>query len=267
MRIAKLLLLCGIGLGVCSATTIVNPTFGPSDPNVIGNPFFFDVQSISVTFGGGFVTVSLSFNYDNGFDNTLAPFAFGAFTLQPADLFFYNPADPNTFLYGVAMSSTRPGSIASFTPGALYGITGTGPNGDGITTENVATALNIPLSSNDANSKLTILMVDNTGVSKAPVLNAGNGISITSGGNGSTVGEITATVKFADVFTGNSAIVLNGKIGVEFASADCGNSFLMGTIPVTTPEPETWAMFGIGTMLLGLGLWRRNRSMAFRAEK
>jgi hypothetical protein len=242
---------------LCSADTITNPLFGGSDPNVIGPQYLFNIQSISVTVANGNVTAVLNINFDDGQSNNLAPFQDGALTLQTGDLFFYNPADPNSYQYGVPMYGSRPNSAFSFTPGALYFIGGTGVGGNGITTETAQTALGNPSVSYRPNQ--TVLMIDNTSAPTAA--DAGNGVSIVAnGGDGGTFGEYTVTVQFADTLAFNSAVVSGGQFGVAFSAADCGNAILSGQVSSPTPEPGSLALFGVGVAVLGFTARRRNRS-------
>jgi hypothetical protein len=238
------------------ASTIENPTFGQPETNcaysqtapyttstcpVIGNPLEFDIQSISISLAGDTVSATIDFNYGGG--QSLAPFMDGGVQLQPGDLFFYSSSDPTQQnQYGVALTSSRPGSQNSFIAGDLYQI------GGAISLETAATALGDP----DAYYRVTqqVLMVDNAGTPNPAA--TGNGVNVAALGNGASSAEYAVTVQFSAP-TGLVNLFQSGSIGVDFAAADCGNAVLDGSAGgfVTTnaspaPEPE-------GALLMGLG--------------
>jgi hypothetical protein len=64
MRLVQLLLLtCAVGF----ASTLINTSFGPSDPNVYGNPLDYDPESISITISPAeLVTVVIDLDFESG---------------------------------------------------------------------------------------------------------------------------------------------------------------------------------------------------------
>ena len=66
--------------------------------DVIGDPALFDIQKADVHIADGSATVTIYFNYGGGIN--LQPFNDGV-QLAVGDLFFYDPSDPNSYLYGV----------------------------------------------------------------------------------------------------------------------------------------------------------------------
>jgi hypothetical protein len=261
MRLPFLLALtCTFGV----ANTLTNPSFGQTPTNcnysqtapyttptcpVIGDPLQFDIQSISVSVVGDSVTATIDFNYGGG--QSLAPFTDGNVKLQPGDLFFFDPSDPNQVnLYGVALNSSRPGSHYNFTAGDLYQL------GGNITVETAKTALGNPSGAYYRPTE-PVLMVDNVGT---PVpAGIGNGVSVTTLGNGKTAAEYAVTVQFA-ASPGLQSLLQSGSVGVSFASADCGNAVLSGVITgfTPTPEPEGAVLMGLGIGLIGVArYWRR----------
>ncbi|HEY2018879.1 MAG TPA: hypothetical protein VGH38_35485, partial [Bryobacteraceae bacterium] len=94
--------------GGCIAGTITDPFHqaqtncnynqGPSfsSCDVIGDPMKFDIEKADVQLNGNFIDVALFFNYGGG--ASLSPFDDGVH-LQVGDLFFYDPANPQTSSY------------------------------------------------------------------------------------------------------------------------------------------------------------------------
>jgi hypothetical protein len=260
MRLSlTLIFTCTLGV----ANTLTNPSFGQPETNcnytttapyttatcpVIGNPIDFDIQSISVSVVGSTVTATIDFNY--GGSSSLAPYQDGSIQLQPGDLLFYDPSDPNQIQFGVAIDSTRPGSQYNFISGDLYQI------GGNISLESAETALGNP----DAYYRRSeqVLMVDNTGT--PAVAGTGDGVNVVSLGNGKTAAEYAVTVQF-NAPSSFLALIQNGELGVAFSSADCGNAVLTGNVGVPTPEPEGAALMGLGIGMIGAaGYWRKRSS-------
>jgi hypothetical protein len=263
MRLSLILIFSG---ALSFANTLTNSTFGQPETNcnytqtapyttptcpVIGAPSEFNIESISVTVAGDNVTATIDFNYGGG--QSLAPFVDGNVTLQPGDLFFYDPTDPTQkLLYGVAVDSTRPHSNP-FIAGDLYQL------GGNVSVETAASALNNP----NAYYRPTdpVLMTDTNGTPS--VAGIGDGVKVAPLGNGTTAADYSVTLQF----TAPQAFVdlfQNGSIGVDFASADCGNAILEGnTVGTTTnnsaaPEPQDATLMALGIGLMAAaGYWRK----------
>jgi hypothetical protein len=260
MRLSLVLIFTGT---FAMANTLTNPTFGQTETNcnyttaapyttstcpVIGDPAKFDIESISVTVAGTSVTATIDFNY--GGSSSLAPYKDGNITLQPGDLLFYDPSDPNQMKFGVAIDSSRPDSKYSFIAGDLYQI------GGDISLETAQTALGNPVAFYRLSEQ--VLMVDNK--SKPTPAGIGDGVTVTSLGNGTTAADYAVTVQF----TASSAflnLIQNGQLGVAFSAADCGNAVLSGDVGVATPEPDGATLMGLGIALIGFaGYWRKKSS-------
>ena len=246
------------------ANTLTNPTFGQAETNcnytaaapyttstcpVIGDPTKFDIESISVTVVGTDVTATIDFNY--GGNSSLASYKDGKLSLQPGDLLFFDPSDPNQQQFGVAIDSSRPDSKYSFIAGDLYQI------GGNISLETAKTALGNPAAFYRPTEQ--VLMIDNT---QTPTpAGTGDGVTVTALGNGTTAADYAVTVQFqaSKTFLG---LIQNSQIGVAFSAADCGNAVLSGNVGVVaTPEPEGAALMGLGIALIGAaGYWRKKSS-------
>jgi hypothetical protein len=290
MRLAQILLLtCAVG----SASTLTNTYFGASDPYVIGIAANFDTQSISVSFNSSthVVTAVIDLDYDNGgatinpavtvppgTNQDLAPFSYlnGAITLGTGDLFFYDPSAPTTSLpgtqgcpnNGTVPCVTEPNSSAlldavvldggnGFTTGALYAIDGTI-----ITTQDASQALGLPPTSDTYRpyQAVGLMYTPKTGSPTAATDGTESVCKIGTAPCPTGSEQYQITLNFTPPTGALLSLLEEGKIGVEFAAADCGNAVTAGNVWVTTtPEPGTLGMIAAGIGLLGFGLARRRR--------
>ena len=243
-----------LGCVTCSAGTITD-TFNQSQAggcsysfaspystcDVIGDPALFDIQQASVHIGGSWGTVTIYFNYGGGI--TLQPFTDGI-QLAVGDLFFYAPSDPGNYLYGIPLS-THGGFVAD----SLYKV---GGNTTLLTADNI---------------------INNTGYyyrRGQDVWLGGSGtpesiglpvpVQVANYGNGVDNAEYAATLSFAVPADFATSVIQNGRLGISFASAYCGNDVLEGTLSAA-PEPGMFGLLAGGAaMLAGSGLLRRKRA-------
>jgi hypothetical protein len=241
-----------LGCAACSAGTIYD-AFNQSQAggcnlslsapfsscDVIGNPALFDIQQASVHITDNWATVTLYFNYGGGI--TLQPFVDGV-PLAVGDVFFYAPSDPANYLYGVPLSSH-----GGFTADNLYKVGGS-------TTLLTADAI-----------------IHNTGYfyrrtedvwlggSGSPVA-TGLAVQVANYGNGVSNALYAATLSFPVSSDFTDSVIQNGQVGISFASADCGNDVLVGTVSAS-PEPGMFPLLAGGAALLaGSGALRRKRA-------
>jgi hypothetical protein len=248
--------------GACSAGAITD-TFGQSQNNcvytytppystcdVIGNEMLYDIQKATVSFSDGTATVSIYTNtgaVPYGANSlSLVAFHDAGDTLIPGDIFFYDLATGENLQYGIALTDH-----GSFTAGDLYDISG------GVYTETAQEALQ-----------------DGSDFYRwdEPVLMTGSGTPDSSGsvtvsqvGNGVTSAEYEISV-IVPLTSGLIDLQSNGKIGLLFSSADCGNDVIQGVVDTgysTTaipkvPEPGPGVLILTGIVLLAVGKqWRK----------
>ncbi len=270
-----LLLTCAVG----SASTLTNPYFSASDPNVIGDPLAFDTQSILVTISPlDVVTVVIDLNFENG----SAPIYTAAsgnqnietYGLSVGDLFFFDPSVPTTtscagtstpysisgnFCVTVPTNSSLAyavvldGSVNGLATGDLYQI---GPGSADVSVETADPALGA--TRRQYRPTQAVFAIPNSPGST--VGTSGTELVCQSGPGCPTNGaQYQVTLSFTAP-TAFLSLLMNGQIGVEFAAADCGNAVLAGPFLATaTPEPGTLVMFAAGIGMLGFGLSRRRR--------
>ncbi|SPF44605.1 hypothetical protein SBA4_3240001 [Candidatus Sulfopaludibacter sp. SbA4] len=197
--------------------------------------------------------MTLYFNYGGG--SSLSGFNDGV-NLQVGDLFFYDPANPQTSAYD-------PNNAY---PEYLYGVPLT--NHGGMTAGDLYQISNY-------NSLVTADdLINNSGYyyrrtqpvwmpAGETLAGAGNGVSVADYGNGVSNALYAVTVQ-ASIPSSFLNLISDGQIGIGFESATCGNDVLVGSVTVgnpggNVPEPETFGMLGAGIGLIGCGVWRRKK--------
>ena len=207
--------------------------------DVIGNPALFDIQKASVEVAGGWATVTIYFNYGGGI--TLQPFDDGI-QLAVGDLFFYAPSDPGTYLYGVPLSSH-----GGFTADNLYEV-------GGDTTLLTADAI-------IHNSGYYYRRNQNVwlgGLGSPETI--GLPVQVSDYGDGLSRALYAATLQFPVSTDFASSVIQDGRLGISFASAYCGNDVLEGTMSAA-PEPGMFPLLAVGAaMLAAAGALRRKRA-------
>ena len=278
MRFAQILLLtCAIG----SASTLTNSSFGPSDPNVIGQAAYFDTQSISVSFNSATdqVTAVIDLDFDNGNaaintapggNQNLEPFTYAGLTLSTGDLFFYDPSAPLTSQS--CNNATPPSQCVSIPANSSLAYAVVLDGGNGLATGDLYSIGNSPTQVTLQNAYAALSPTSDiyrpgqeVGVTANSGSTSGTGgtekvCQINAPGCGTGSAQYQVTLSFiAPSGSQILSLLMNGQIGVELAAADCGNAVLAGTVGVTTPEPGTLGMIAAGIGMLGLGLVRRRR--------
>jgi hypothetical protein len=249
MRAVLFLLL---GCAACQADTIYDPfnqsqaggcNYSDKAPftscDVIGNPALFDIQKADVNIANGSATVTLYFNYGGGI--TLQPFNDGI-QLAVGDLFFYDPSDPNSYRYGVPLS-THGGFIAD----DLYKV------GGGTT---LLTADQIINNTAYYYRRTQDVWLGGSGSAET----TGSPVQVVINGDGLSNARYAATLQFPVSTDFLTSVIHNGQVGIAFSSADCGNDILTGTTSAT-PEPGMFPLLAAGSvMLAGFGILRRRRA-------
>jgi len=222
----------------CSYT--LTPPYSNCD--VMGSWTLYDIERIDVSVSQNWIDATLYFNYPGG--TSLAPVAVGNSVLLPGDLFFYDPANPSQYKYGVPLVG-RP----QLTAGSLYSVTGSL-----LTADNV---LNMPTDYYRHNV-VVWLGTGNTKVAD------GTGVNVVDTGLSTAHGQYAVSIHIprpATSFWNN--VVTGGIVGVAFENATCANDVLAGLVVTGVPEPGSMSLFGIGFGLLtGVGLWRRRMKKA-----
>jgi len=193
----------------------LTPPYSTCD--VIGAESRFDIQKAQISLTPNATQASLFLNYGGG--PSLSPF-YDVLNLSAGDLFFYNPSNPDQYLYGVPLHSHD-----SFTAGDVYQISGN------VTT---LTAQDVLQDSSHVYRRDETVWLGSSG----PVTPAQTGgtVTTTSYGDGVHNALYNATVQFTNPAGFYQALVSNGSVGVAFASATCGNDVIKGTVAVN-PEP------------------------------
>lgn len=212
-----------------------NPGTASDQDGVIGMNGQFDIQSLAFSnIGPSNVTVQIDYNYDYG-DATLAPFTVGGLELKPGDLLFSAGGQ----LWGIALVS-HPVNFGDPIAGDLYSQT---------YFLDALGALGIPGSGFNFNGTDLVWITD------------GESRNLAGPGTVNTVNigadEVQTTLSFAPDAEFYSALT-NGNMAFDFASADCANDYLSGTIPASSvPEPASLALMGAGVIALSFISCRR----------
>ena len=186
-------------------------------------------------------TLSISLNFGN---DTLEGFMYEGIRLDAADVLF---SVGGSVHYGVALTShagsPNGGPTADpVTAGHLYEVAGS---------SGTMTAFDVLQATNAVYRPGYSVWLRNDG--HGSVVDVGGGtVNVTRTGDGVTSGRITVTVAFTPTSEFMSDFEL-GKLGIQFASATCGNDILpIRPVPTEVPEPQTVlpVMAGLGAMLL-----------------
>lgn len=196
-------------------------TYSTSAPystcDVIGAESRFDIQKAQVSLTPSATQVSMFLNYGGG--SSLSPF-FDVTNLSVGDLFFYNPSNPDQYLYGVPLHSHD-----QFTAGDVYQI------GGNVTTR---TAQDVLQNSTAYYRRGETVWLGASG-SVTPAQTGGT-VTTTSYGDGVTNALYDATVQFTNPSGFYQSLISNGQAGIAFSSATCGNDVIKGSVAVN-PEP------------------------------
>lgn len=196
--------------------------------DVIGSPSTFDIEKAEVSIDSDVTRVRLFMNYGGGAG--LSPFH-EALDLSIGDLFFYNPAHPGWYSYGVPLHSHD-----AFTAGNVYQI------GGGIVTR---TAQEVLRSTDYYYRRDQIVWL----ASSVPVSasQSGGSVSVAPYGDGVHDARYSVTIQFTNPAGFYQNLLSNGEIGIDFSAATCANDVIRGTV-IANPEP------GSGILLIGGGL-------------
>jgi hypothetical protein len=264
MRLVQLLLLtCAVGF----ASTLINPSFGPSDPNVQGIALDYDTQSISITISSGDqVTVVIDLDFMSGdasiYNSAGLPGVnqyiepYGGYSV--GDLFFFDPSAATTTWTTSCRRSEQCVAVPTnsslayalvldggqdLTSGDLYQI---GPGSTDVSVEAAYQDRPVSVTPNAPG--------DTVGVYGSElVCQSGPGCPTNDAQY-----QITLNFDASTLPSWFTSEISDGGIGLEFSAADCGNVLLV-TPPPATPEPGTLGMIAAGLGMLGFGLARRRR--------
>ena len=241
--------LVSFGCADCPAASAVIDVFHQTQSNcnyststpyslcdVIGNASFFDIDRADVNVSEGWIDVTLSFNYGGG--PLLQGFTETGQSLLPGDVFFYDPANPSVYRYGVPLAD-RPG----LTAGSLYAVT--------LGTLTASAVLGNP---GGVYYRPTEQVWLRSGEAKIP---GGTGVQVVDRGISDTQGQFAVSFHLeTPPATFWDQVLSSGKVGIAFANATCANDVLSGVASVGTPEPNPISLLGIGLgILAGVRYW------------
>jgi hypothetical protein len=255
LRHLFVLVLASTGLASATSVSYIDP-FGSnatscdnSSCDVIGDKLFFDLDrlSLNVDVSHQLATLSISLNFGN--DN-FSTFDYSGILLDPADVLF---TVDGTVRFGVPLTS-HAGSpnggptSAPLTAGNFYQVTG--PAG-------TMTAFDVLQATNAIYRPGYSVWLRDDG--QGSVIDVGGGtVTVNRTGDGVTSGRLTISIAFTP-----TAEFLNdfqqGNLGLQFASATCGNDILIGQ-PVSPDVPESAPSLLVGVGLLALWISVRWRS-------
>lgn len=203
---------------------------------------------MSFSAASGTASISVILNFGPG--TTLAPFVSDGVQLNAADVFFTVGGEIE---YGIALTSHANG----ITAGSLYQVS---------TSAGVMSAYDVlHLGSGFVYRPEFPVWLRDDG--RGSIQQVGGGTVTTAvTGDGYTSGRLTASVTFTPTpeFV---ALLLEGSMGVELASATCGNDIkIVRGISLTPdrsdlPEPSSWVLGATG--LLGLAVYRKRWDSVF----
>jgi hypothetical protein len=208
--------------------------------DVIGDPALYDIQKATVEIGSAESTVTLYFNYGGGI--SLQPFMDGL-ELHVGDLFFYAPDDPAHYLFGIPLASH-----GSFQAGDLYQVGGSA---------GLLTADQILNNSGYYYRRDQDVWLSGSGTPIA----TGSPVQVVRYGDGVTSAEYAATVQFPTPTVFLDEVVKQDRVGIDFASAYCGNDVIQGVVE-SAPEPGGLTLVLVGTVLIGAAIAARRRKRA-----
>ena len=212
-----------------------------SSCDVIGNEATYDIQSLSASFNGNTTDIRILLNYGNPNLNyaggSLNQFTDENLALGIGDLLFFNPTNWDgtaknqpAYQYGVPLANR-----GSFVAGDVYQV------GNGISTETADQAIH-----NTGYYYRRNQVVWLTGT-PSPA-GTGGTVVVKDYGDGITAAKYEVDLTFTDPAGFLQNLRSSGQIGISFASADCANDIVMGT--VSAPEPGSVALFGSMCLLL-----------------
>ena len=267
MRYAVFLVLLSLVAGPCLADTLID-AFGPNvGSDVVGDRLFFDIKSADMQMSGNQAVVTLLLNYGGAGQHTLASYHDLVFWLNPGDLLFYDPSDPNLPLsmarYAVPLVSHDQMVIGDnnqmyqdkLKAGSLYAV------GGDIVVRN-SSALFASQGQSTAGYEIrpdALILANYIGGGTPSALTSGGTTLVNPYGDGSTnpflevTAQFTASAGFMKMITDN-----NNKLGFSFASATCGNDVISGVFSLPagdtspTPEPPASLLLAAGAGVIGL---------------
>jgi hypothetical protein len=215
-----------------------------SNCDVIGVQASFDIDRADVTITQGWIDVTLYLNYGNG--HGLTAFSVGGPTLLPADVFFYDPANPQVYSYGVPI--VNHGDLLA---GNLYAAASP-----------PLTALQVLGGGSDYYRRNQQVWLP----SGEPLVAQGTGVGIIDRGLSDSHGQYAVSIHIPTPSNSFWEEVLAGnEVGVAFASATCANDVLAGVVAVGAPEPGAFVLSGAGlALLVCVRLRKRNNRVGAR---